>query len=244
MLPRFFAPDAADSSSLVRLPEAEAAHLARVLRLKAGDAVRVFDGRGHEWLATVDSLTRGHAIVRLGDAVAAVPEAGVAITLCMSVLKADHMDEVVRDAVMLGVRAIRPILTEHTEVTARTIERGSRIARWQRVAVASAKQCGRAVVPAVADAVGLSDAVAGPAPRRVVLVEPGAQVDTLVSIAGLPRADAVELFVGPEGGWSPPEIEMMSAAGGMLVTLGRQTLRAAAAPLVAISALRAVWRDF
>ena len=76
------------------LPEAEAAHLSRVLRLNVGDAIRVFDGRGHEWLATVDSLARGMAVVRLGGAVAAVPEPGVAVTLCASVLKADHMDEV------------------------------------------------------------------------------------------------------------------------------------------------------
>jgi 16S rRNA (uracil1498-N3)-methyltransferase len=214
-----------------------------VQRLNVGDAIRVFDGRGHEWLATVDSLARGMAVVRLGGAVAAVPEPGVAVTLCASVLKADHMDEVVRDAVMLGVRAIRPLLTEHTEVTARTIERGARVARWQRIAVASAKQCGRAVVPAVADPVSLGDAIAGPASSRVVLVEPGAQADAVVSLARLPRVDAVELFVGPEGGWSPTEVEMMSAAGGMLVTLGRQTLRAAAAPTVAISALRAVWGD-
>ena len=245
MLPRFFAPDAGQSPATVALPDEEAAHLARVLRLRAGDAVRVFDGQGREWQATVAEVRRGHASVRLGEAVAPAREPGVAITLAAAVLKADHMDDVIRDAVMLGVASIVPLLTGHGEVSAGTIERGGRVARWQRIAVASAKQCGRAVVPRVHDAKTLADALAPPASgRRLVLVEPSASGDAGVPLQQVPHATSVALFVGPEGGWTPDELRLAAESGGMLVTLGAQTLRAVSAPIVAISAIRAVWGDF
>jgi 16S rRNA (uracil1498-N3)-methyltransferase len=244
VLPRFFAPDAAAPSAVVTLPEEEAAHLTRVLRLRPGDAVRVFDGRGLEWEATVEEVGRGRASVRLGDSVAAGPEPGVSITLYQSVLKPDQMDHAVRDAVMMGVLAICPLLTTHTEATASSIARGRRVTRWQRISIASAKQCGRAVVPPVADPVTLGEVPRVSAGNRIVLVEPGALDRPSISIERLPKVGATELFVGPEGGWSAEEIEKLAAAGGVLVTLGRHTIRAAAMAVVAISALRAVWHDF
>jgi len=244
VLPRFFAPDAAASSAIVALPDAEAAHLMRVLRLRPGDAVRVFDGRGREWTARVEDAGRGRASVRLETPIAAAREAGVAITLAMAVLKADHMDDVVRDAVMLGVAAIVPVLTEHTEVSARVIERGSRVDRWRRIAIASAKQCGRAVVPPVHGVLPLAEALKPAADNpRIVLAEPAAAGQQSRSMSQIPKATALQLFIGPEGGWTAAELELVLASGCMLVTLGAETIRAVSAPLVAISAVRAIWGD-
>ena len=81
------------------------------------------------------------------------------LTLAQAVLKGDKMDDVVRDAVMMGVAAIQPIVTARSEVTRAALERGHRRERWQRVAVSSAKQCGRAVVPAVLEPVAFSTTV-------------------------------------------------------------------------------------
>ena len=89
--------------------------MTRVLRLRAGDAVQVFDGRGREWQGTVADVGRGRASIRLGDSLRPTPEAGIAVTLMTAVLKADHMDEVVRDAVMLGVAAIVPLSREEAD---------------------------------------------------------------------------------------------------------------------------------
>jgi 16S rRNA (uracil1498-N3)-methyltransferase len=244
VLPRFFAPDAAATSAVVALPGDEAAHLARVLRLRSGDAVRVFDGRGGEWEASVEEVGRGRASVRLATPIEPMREAGVSITVAAAVLKADHMDAVVRDAVMLGAVAVLPMLTDRTEVSARAIERGGRIERWRRIAIASAKQCGRAVVPAVYDAVTLAIALTSQAAvPRIMLIEPSASDARALSLGQLPRASAVQLFVGPEGGWTMEEQHLAASSGCMLVTLGAQTIRAVSAPLVAMSALRAVWED-
>ena len=244
MLPRFFAPEAGQAPSIVALPDDEAAHLARVLRLGAGDHVRVFDGRGGEWLATVAEVRRARVTVRIGERVETPREPAVAISLAVAVLKADHMDAVVRDAVMLGVSAVVPLLSERVDVSARQIERGGRLARWQRIAVSSAKQCGRAVVPPIHPPQEVAALLAAaPAGVRVTLVEPGADGRSAISIQQLPRSETVELLVGPEGGWTRAELDLAASRRSMLLTLGSQTLRAVSAPIVAISAIRAVWDD-
>jgi hypothetical protein len=138
---RFYAPDIGPAGTAAPLPAEEAQHLIRVLRLSLGENIRVFDGRGREHAATVEALTKTEAIVRLGEAVPAAAESPVTITLAMALLKADKFDEVVRDATMLGVGRVQPIATSRTEVPA---ARTSRVDRWRRIAVSSAKQCGGA----------------------------------------------------------------------------------------------------
>jgi 16S rRNA (uracil1498-N3)-methyltransferase len=243
VIPRFFVPQAESAGTDVVLSDEEAAHLTRVLRLSAGERVRVFDGRGREWAAVVSDITRRQVKVRIDEAVAPAPESGVRIALAVAALKGDKMDEVVRDAVMLGVASISPLVTNRTEVRATQIQRGNRIARWQRIAVSSAKQCGRAVVPAVTAPLSLSEVLEQAPGTRIVLVEPNAGSSGLTPLQCVSKPDTVALLVGPEGGWTTTELKEAVAAGSMLVTLGAPTLRADRAPLVAVSALRAVWGD-
>ena len=247
--PRFYAPDADASGDAVVLPDVEGQHLTRVLRLDVGDAVRVFNGRGAEFDAVIEQAARGVVSVRLGGRREAAPEAGVAVTLAHAVLKGDKMDDVVRDAVMMGVLAIQPIVTSRTEVSGAALERSRRRERWERVAVASAKQCGRAVLPAVLEPVAFDAVVHGIAAMTLpgvglMFVEPGAASDT-VSVAEIdarpPREATV--ILGPEGGWTPAEIAR-GAGSCRLVTLGGRTLRADAMPLVALAALFTRWKEF
>jgi len=101
----------------VTLPADEGEHLTRVLRLKPGDALRVFNGHGSEFDGFVDDAGKAGVRVRIHSVAEAAPETRVAITLAQAVLKGDKMDEVVRDAVMLGVAAIQPMVTARTETT-------------------------------------------------------------------------------------------------------------------------------
>jgi 16S rRNA (uracil1498-N3)-methyltransferase len=244
VLPRFFVPEADTIGSTVALPDDEAAHLIHVLRLKPGDPVRVFDGRGREWSARVGDITKAHARVQLEASLTPIAEPRVAVTLAVAVLKGDKMDDVVRDAVMLGVYRVVTLLSERTEIAPRLIQRGQRVERWRRIAVASAKQCGRSVIPEVDSPVSLVKAIAElPAVPRIMLVEPGADNGASRRLRDLPRALEAILFIGPEGGWTPREVEAAGAAGAHLATLGLLTLRADAAPLVAVTALRTMWED-
>lgn len=243
MPPRFYVPEARDDESVVELPDDEAAHLTRVLRLAGGDAVRVFNGRGDEWDARVEDAARHRVSVRLHSRVAATAEPRLGLTLAVAVLKGDKMDAVVRDAVMLGATAITPLVTSRTEVSRTAIERGNRVARWRRIAVSSAKQCGRAVVPEV-QAVATFDACISGAAHAVMMVEPAA-TPAAVSLRELkaPAAGPLTLFVGPEGGWTSEEVQQARASGAMLLRLGAQTLRADALPIVGLTAVRVQLED-
>ena len=241
---RFLAPAAERPDTLVPLPDDEAAHLTRVLRLGEGAEVRVFNGRGAEFDARVEQAGKAGVVVRIGARRAAAGEARIAVTLVQAVLKGDKMDDVVRDAVMMGVAAIQPVVTARTEIAVAALDRGRRRDRWMRVAVASAKQCGRAVVPDVREPRMLDAVLRGGDPAlpalRLMLVEPGAAGAAPPPALGELAPADVALFVGPEGGWTPEEISL-AAAHGRLLTLGPRTLRADAAATVAIASLFAVW---
>ena len=243
MRPRFYVPDLDPSAATIQLPDEEAAHLARVLRLGAGAEVEIFDGRGGLWRAEVVQAGKHGVQVKAGERVSAAIESRIAITLVMSVLKADKMDDVIRDAVMLGVVGIQPVVSTRSEVSLATLARGHRVERWRRVAVSSAKQCGRAVVPPVHEPIAVDHYWQTPtAARRLFCAEPAANADgARMSEVGTPAL--VEVVVGPEGGWTPAEIAMAVDGGAILITLGARTLRADAVPIVALTALLTTWSE-
>jgi len=247
--PRFFVPGAYGQGDEIDLPRDEALHLARVLRLASGAPVRVFDGRGREFSAVVTHAMKSAASIRVGTPHPPASEPRVAITLAQAVLKGDKMDDVVRDAVMMGASAIQPIVTARSEVTLSTLDRGNRRERWGRVAVSSVKQCGRAVLPTilppaafgpVMDALGR---MALPQPA-LMLAEPsaGEEVQSLADVDPTPPREAT-LVIGPEGGWTVEEVAQ-GAAVCRLVRLGSRTLRADVMGLVALAALFAKWGEY
>lgn len=241
---RFYVPELDPDAPLVALPADEARHLGRVLRLERGAPVSIFDGRGREWDAAVAEVGRDRAAVAITGVRTPAPESRIAITLLLSVLKGEKMDDVVRDAVMMGVAAIRPIVTTRSEVSVAALARGQRAERWRRIAVSSVKQCGRAVVPPIAEPESLEAALARSAEGlRLVLVEPGALGIDGQALRDVAAPTAAEVLVGPEGGWTRDELEKMAAARGIGLRLGGRTLRADAVPLVAIAALQASWND-
>ena len=277
MLPRFLAAAVDRAAGTATLGADETHHLTHVMRLGAGAEVAVFDGRGREYRARVERLDRGGAVLRLIEPLTAAPEPAVRVTLAQAVLKGEKMDDVVRDATMMGVAAVQPLIGE------RTVGRGSRRARpridadhtgpridadhtgpridadhvrprisadhagrrWRRIAVASAKQCGRAVVPEVAPTVAFGDVIAQDrSALRLLLAEPSARAEAtgLPSLAGT-RPESATLLVGPEGGWSSAEVDDAVRAGWTPVTLGRRTLRADAVAIVAVGVLQYLWGD-
>lgn len=243
---RFFAPSLDPGDETVVLPRDEAEHLTRVLRLGPGDSVSVFDGRGHEFLARI--VTASHRDVRVQVLSRAEPaaEPSVALTLVQAVLKSDKMDDIVRDAVMLGVAALQPIVTGRTEVTVAALVRSARVDRWKRVALASVKQSRRAVMPEIRTPLSFESWLEERHPAdTLMLVEPGASADaeslSVIRDGKIPSEAA--LAVGPEGGWTEKEWTTARAGGLRLVTLGRRTLRADAVPVAAITVLQHLWGD-
>lgn len=242
-LHRFFAPALDAGDDLVTLPRDEAEHLTRVLRLGPGDSVSVFNGRGDEFLARVESAARRDARVQLLQRVTPAPESTTPITLVQAVLKGDKMDDVVRDAVMLGVSAIQPIVTRRTEVTVAAIMRGARVERWQRIALASVKQSRRAVLPEILTPLPFETWLDEPAADiRLFLAEPGIEgSEPLAVFKTAPVPMSAALVVGPEGGWDAAECARARQHGLRLASLGGRTLRADAVPIAALSVLQFLW---
>jgi len=238
--PRFFAPELTAASADVTLPIGESTHLARVLRLREGDAVEVFDGRGVLREGTVLRAAPGGSVVAIGAAREAAPEPPAPIVIAQGLLKGDAMDAVVRDATVLGATAIWPMSTSRTNVPVRSAHAAHD--RWERVAVAAAKQCGRAVLPQIAPVRDLHDVLAAAGPEaglRLWLTEPAVAAGERVDIPAAPRG--VCLAVGPEGGWAREEVEAARAAGWQPWTLAPVTLRAEHVTLAALAVVRYAW---
>jgi 16S rRNA (uracil1498-N3)-methyltransferase len=241
---RFFAPALSDDVVL-DLPEGEARHLARVVRLRAGESIAVFDGRGREALARVESVSPRRVTVRIVEPRSPAPEPNVPVTLAQALLKSDKMDRVISDAVMLGVAAVQPFVSRRTDVPLRAVASGARRDRWERTVIASVKQCGRAVVPPVFETREFRELL-NPTDghTRLMFVEPGAAADVapLTSLEGQ-RPSGAMVLIGPEGGWDVQEVKDAAAAGVTLLSLGGRVLRADAAGAAVISVLRYLWRD-
>jgi len=242
-VPRVFVSTITANDRVVALPVADAHHLVRVLRLKAGDDVRVFDGRGHEWAGRLTGSSASSAAVEIVNEIAPAEEPAVRVTLAVGLLGRDQMDAVIRDATMLGVWAIVPMVTARVSVPERAWRSGGAITRWRRVAVASAKQCGRAVVPTVGAVTPFDTLLHLSAGSSLIMcVEPGpGAVSIGVPEVATPRPTSALVMVGPEGGWSSDERRAAVAAGATAVQLGPRILRAETAPIVILTALWTAW---
>ena len=176
----------------------------------------------------------------LGDERPPVAEPPVHLTLGVAVLKGTQLDDVIRDATMLGASAIVPFVSAHVAVSERAWKNRS-TERWNRIATASASQCGRAVVPDIGRRLELRRrSVSRDTFELIVMcVEPASgQEQPATALRG---ADRVLLLVGPEGGWAPAELEHARSKGAVFISLGPRTLRADAAPTVALVSLWTRW---
>jgi 16S rRNA (uracil1498-N3)-methyltransferase len=239
-LPRFHVPEAAPGAR-VSLPDHSAHHAREVLRLRAGAAVRLFDGAGAEFEATLESVTRREVAARIGSTVAARPESPLRLVLALSPLKGDRMELVIQKVTELGVAEVWPVITVRTDAAARPALEGTRQERWEKVASGAAEQCGRAVVPRIAPTATFAELLDRPFEgARIVFVETQG-VPTLVPGSAPPPAAL--LLVGPAGGWEPRETERLRQAGFAVAGLGPRILRSETAALAAVVAAQVLWGD-
>jgi len=237
----------------------ESRHLARVLRLRAGDTVLAADGAGREYTVRLETVGDEATGTVLGVGTNE-HESPVRITLIQSVPKGDKMESIVRASTELGVARIVPVLTVRTIVTLEAGRWRDRARRWQRVAKEAAKQCGRAVVPAVDvprpldDLLELGEAAdlklcLWEGARGAAAGQGGGQARLLgTTLAAslppaLPGGSRIHLLVGPEGGLAPEEVENARARGWAIVGAGPRILRTETAGPAIIAVLQARFGD-
>ena len=205
----------------------EVRHL-HVLRLRAGDGLRVFDGHGGEAEATLTELEEGRALLTLGERLTGAAETPRPVTLAVALLKGDKLSDVVRAATELGAARVQLLVTRHAD--AREIGT-QKLLRLRRVAEEASKQSRRAVTPEVLAPLPLTDySWEG----TLFVAQPGSQE----RITDHLRWDApVTVLTGPEGGLADAEVASLVARGAVAVTLGPRILRAETAPVALLGAI-------
>jgi 16S rRNA (uracil1498-N3)-methyltransferase len=226
------------------LDERVALHLLRVLRLKAGAPVVVFDGAGTEHDATLVALRDGRLGLDIATARAALPRSPLAITLAQGVSRGERMDYAIQKATELGVHAISPLMCERSVVRLDAEQAARKIGHWNGVAIAAAEQSGRADVPVIASPIRLEDHLAAalrrPTDRLRLVLDPACHSGPSALPANLRE---VELLIGPEGGLSDTELDLARRAGYQSLRLGPRVLRTETAAAAAIAVLQAFHGD-
>lgn len=228
----------------ISLPSKQAHYLRHVLRLRTGNEVVVFNGRGNECLAEIEILSRDGAKLRITSTSAPIPESELNLTLLQGIAKADAMDLIVQKATELGVSTIAPVVTEYcvVKLDAQRIHR--RLEHWQRIAYGACEQSGRHSPPLVCEPQSLEHGLEGLSQTGTRLVlEPTAET-TFVDRPSLEHgATPVGLLIGPEGGLSERDLMLADRAGFKRVKLGPRILRVETAAIAACTIAQANWGD-
>ena len=216
-----------------------------VLRLKAGDAVALFDGHGNEYEAVIDRIAKSGVALNIGVRHAIDREPPLAVTLAQGISSGERMDYTIQKAVELGIAGIQPLETSRGVVRLERVRAQKRLAHWRAIVIASCEQCGRNRVPEVAPVMALHDwlgqATRQPGSELRVMLAPRAQI-ALRELPGPPSS--VALLCGPEGGLTLQEQQDAERAGFMPVRLGPRVLRTETAAVAALAAIQTLWGDF
>ena len=224
-------------------------HVARVLRLRPGDPLVLFDGRGGEYAARLVRIERTAAIVATGRHLPVERESPLAITLLQGLARGEKMDWIVQKATELGVAHIVPVNAGRSVARIAGADRADRkLEHWRAVAAAACEQCGRNRLPVIDAPVALPAALelAAAAGLRLLLTpEAQAEEEHATALAALARSagPSVALLIGPEGGFEPAEIALATDHGFRGARLGPRVLRTETAAIAAIAALQALAGD-
>ncbi len=220
---------------------AAARHVIKVLRLRPGDELIVFDGQGGEYAARLAGNHGDHIELTLGEHSQHEVESALHLSLVLGISRGDRMDLVVQKATELGVQRIVPVLSERSVVRLDEERAARRLAHWRAIAASACEQCGRNRLPEIQVPMPLTTWLEScqDTGARLVLHHEGA---TRLAQAA-PDGGGVALLVGPEGGLTQAELEAAAAAAFARVQLGPRVLRTETAAIAALSIVQALWGD-
>jgi 16S rRNA (uracil1498-N3)-methyltransferase len=227
-MPRFFSENLIIENALGEVDPRIAQHV-RVLRMRDGESITLFDGSGGEIPATLIKIDKRIVEVQTGQRVAVERELPLTITLFAGLIANDRFDWLIQKATELGVAAIQPTYTERSQRIPGDVAK--RADHWRGVVIAASEQCGRNRLPAVSPPISITEAVAATQPQSSVLLD--AEGNFLVA----PTSTSISVFVGPEGGFSAAELELLRNRCDHKLRVGRTVLRAETAAISSLAVL-------
>jgi len=237
---RFFVPPEVLASETVELDRELSHRLRHVLRLRGGAMVVFFDGRGREYEAVLEDVSAPAVRARVLQPREGIPEPRTRLVLYQSLIKGDRFDWALEKGTELGVAAFVPLISRRS-VRRPSGDPSSRSARWRRIIVEAAEQCGRSVLPELAPVAGLDEAFDSAPGLRLLPWEEervlGLRTVLREALSEGVKLTEVSLFIGPEGGFTRNEVERARAAGVRVVSLGSRILRSETAGIVAAAAV-------
>jgi len=242
---RFFVPPEFLQHSSGKVTGDLCRHIATVLRLKKGDAVRLADGKGHEAVATITVVEPDCLHVDLEPCAAvAVNGSYPHITIYQGLPKGDKIDLILQKCTELGAARIVPFMADRsvTRLAGERLEK--RLARWQKITIEAARQSGRETVPQVGFAADMAEVLRDDdSSLRLILWEDETDLGLRRLLETTARPEKVGVIIGPEGGLTVAETDLAGAAGYRPVTLGRRILRTETAGLAVLAILQYLWGD-
>ncbi len=241
-VPRLFCPINLSHRAQATLPSGAAHHAIRVLRLKLGDEVRLFNGEGGEYEASIHRVDKDSVAVDIGRHHDVELESNVRVCLAQAITTGEKMDYTLQKAVELGVARIQPLQTKRSVVKLNEERAEKRLQHWQNVVASACEQCGRNTVPKVEPIMAFEEWVVSTnkASMRLML-SPHAELSLRDCAAPMGE---VSLVIGPEGGLNQDEVAFALVKGFTSVRMGPRVLRTETAPLAALAAMQILWGDF
>ena len=222
------------------ISESDYTHITKVLRLGAGDRITVFDTESTEYEGILTDISSEAITLRVHDTRRLQTEPELELNLFQAILKGSRMDGVISQATQLGVSEVFPVISERTQVRST-----AKVDRWNKIALESTKQCGRTVPPAVSQPIDFRDSfgIKKQSEMKVILYENQGKLlgDFMKSLTR--PVNSINVYIGPEGGFSKEEITLAGENSYMALGLGKRILRAETASLVGLALLQSRFGD-
>lgn len=212
-----------------------ARHIAKALRMRAGDALTLCCGNGKDYGCIIDSIDGKTVTLSVQSEAKSDSEPSVRVSLYQGVPKGDKFDDVVQKCTELGVSEITPVLTHRSVSRPDEKSAQKKRSRYRKIALEAAQQSGRGIVPAVNTMTDLKNALKNDDSELKILFYEGGG-ESLKSIVR-PDIKSVSVYIGPEGGFEKSEAELIKEYGGKIATLGKRILRTQTAPAAALTAI-------
>jgi len=236
---RFYIPQPRIENGMLSVEGDEVKHIRKVLRLKSGDEISVFDGLGREFEGAIVKEGLSAVVIGIKNVYSSTRDSPLEVTLAQSLLKGEKMDYLIQKATELGIEEIVPFLSSRSVPFLEKSKRIERLQRWKRIAVEASKQCGRRVVPEIEFLQYYPEMLQRATPDSLRLILWEREGVKLKEILERPKERKKIFFVvGPEGGFSEGEVDEAKGSGFTPVTLGRRILRAETASLCLLSILQ------